>query len=326
MQSAPNTLDDVAALLRSSNRLSDGERLVALSGGVSALVALVEGGSRSWIVKTPLAQLTVTDQWLVSRERGRNEAAVLALLDGHLGPVRTPQLIFFDEDLIILGQEFIAPPTQNLKDELLAGRAHPEIARALGEALGELHQIAPPAVFEGPGPRRLFDDLRLDPYYRTTAQRRPELREDLMLLVHDTVNQPLKALVHGDLSPKNILVTSAAPMLLDWEVIHAGDPSFDLGMMGAHYILKVLYHEIHDESHELVAAVRGFWKAYEGPADLHRSIRHLGGVVVARLYGKSPVEYLVNETSRARAHRIGAQALSGRLASIDELVELICEE
>ena len=326
MQSVLTTFDDVLVALRTSKRMTGNDRLRALTGGVSALVALVEGDGQPWIVKTPLGQLTVSDEWLVDRQRGANEATILELLDGQLGPVRTPRLLFFDEDLVLMGEEFIAPPAVNYKEDLLAGRAHLEVAVALGKAVGELHRLSAPPMLVGSGPRELFDALRLDPYYRMAAQRRPDLREGLLDLVHDTIAQPLRSLVHGDLSPKNILVTSSAPVLLDWEVVHTGDPGFDMGMMGAHLLLKAIYLEVRDAGHDLVEALRQFWTSYDGPADVEQSIRHTGGVMLARLYGKSPVEYLNNDVARDRAHRIGARALSGRITTVASLLSLIEDE
>ena len=326
MQSVMTNLDDVIAVLRSSGRLGGDERLQPLTGGVSALVAVVEGGQLPWIVKTPLTQLTVSDEWLVGRERGANEATILELLAGALGPVRTPRLLFFDGAAVVLGEEYIAPPSLNYKDELLSGRAHPGVARALGEALGHLHRLSVPTALRGEGPRTLFDALRLDPYYRTTAHRRADLREDLETLIAATIDATERTLVHGDLSPKNVLVTPEAPVLLDWEVIHEGDPGFDRGKMGAHFMLKALYHGVHDAAHEMVEAAREFWRAYEGPAEVAHSLRHAGGVMVARLYGKSPVDYLTDEGARERAQRIGAIALRGRVTTYEDFLALIEEE
>jgi 5-methylthioribose kinase len=274
------------------------------------------------VIKVPLGQLTVDDEWLADRSRGANEAAILGALDGQLGPVRTPRLLFFDDENVLLGEEFIAPPTLNYKDELLVGRGHAQRASALGLALAQLHRMEPPGVLEGPGPRDLFDALRLDPYYRVTAERRPELRDDLLALVEETLNVTRPTLVHGDLSPKNILVTPTSLVLLDWEVIHVGDPAFDRGMMGAHFLLKLIH--LGSENNAMVMkAARSFWSAYEGAADEERSLRHLGGVMVARLYGKSPVDYLTDDESRQRAHRIGAAALGGEARTLDEVFALL---
>jgi aminoglycoside phosphotransferase (APT) family kinase protein len=325
MQSAVTNFSDLVTTLQLTGRAGEGEHVRQLAGGVSALVGVVEGGHEPWVIKAPLGQLSVDDEWLADRSRGANEAAILAQLDGQLGPIRTPRLLFYDDDNVLFGEEFIAPPTLNYKDELLAGRGHAQRATALGIALATLHRIDPPSVLDGPGPRDLFEALRLDPYYRVTAERRPELRDGLLALVEETVNVARPTLVHGDLSPKNVLVTPTSLVLLDWEVIHVGDPAFDRGMMGAHFLLKAIYHGP-GRAAMVVKAARNFWSAYEGPADEERSIRHLGAVVVARLYGKSRVDYLVDETSRQRAHRIGAAALGGHVRTVEGLFTLLDDE
>jgi len=325
MQSAVTNFSDLVTTLQRTGRTSEGEHVRELAGGVSALVGVVEGGREPWVIKVPLGRLSVDDEWLADRSRGANEAAILAQLDGLLGPIRTPRLLFYDDDHVLLGEEFIAPPTLNYKDELLAGRGHAQRATALGLALAQLHRMEPPSVLDGPDPRDLFDALRLDPYYRVSAERRPELRDDLLALVEETVNVARPTLVHGDLSPKNVLVTPTSLVLLDWEVIHVGDPAFDRGMMGAHFVLKAI-HLAPGQCAMVVKAARNFWSAYEGPADEERSIRHLGGVMVARLYGKSPVDYLVDDASRQRAHHIGAAALSGEVRTVDEVLALLHDE
>lgn len=326
MPTALTNFDDVVAFLRSTGRIGLNTDVHPLTGGVSALVAVVGDADQCWVVKVPLGKLSVDDDWCVGRERGANEAMLLELLAGELGPVRVPRLLFFEPSLVVLGEEFISGPTLNYKDELLKGHAHEGVAVSLGEAIGVLHRLQPPANLSGPAPRQLFDDLRLDPYYRAAAARRPELRDDLLSLVADTVGDPRTSLVHGDLSPKNVLITSGAPVLLDWEVIHVGDPAFDVGMMGAHLMLKALYHRVKGTTHPLINAARGFWRAYDGPADLERSIRHTGGIMIARLYGKSRVEYLEEESSRRRALRIGALALGGGIGSVESLLRLLDDD
>src|ERR1700722_20169854 len=97
MLSAVTNFSDLVTTLQLTGRAGEGERVRELAGGVSALVGVVEGGREPWVVKAPLGQLTVNDEWLADRSRGANEAAILAQLDGQLGPVRTPRLLFFDD-------------------------------------------------------------------------------------------------------------------------------------------------------------------------------------------------------------------------------------
>lgn len=326
---APADALELEGWLRSSGRIGPHARLAVLRGGVSSLVAEICEGTDHWVVKSPLARLSVADEWRVDRSRGAHEAAVLAHLDGRLGPARVPRLRFFDPDRTVLGEELVAgpppawDPAPSYKTELLAGRAHPLVASVLGAAAGALHRTPPPAALAGDEPRRLFDDLRLDPYYRVTAARRPELAGALDALVGETLAHPARHLVHGDLSPKNVLVAPGPPVLLDWEVVHAGDPAFDVGMLTAHLALKALRDQPAEHRAGTLRALAACWEAYDGPADPGRSLRHAGAVMLARLYGKSPVEYLVAEAERRRAHAVGEQALRGDLGGAGDLAAAV---
>lgn len=316
--------------LRTTGRAGPGSRLVPLAGGVSSLVAAVDDDGDRWVVKSPLDRLAVADEWHADRRRGANEATALALLAGRVGPLRVPRLRFFDEVRTVLGEELVEdvpgegpPPTY--KAELLAGRPRPAVAAALGAGAAALHRLAVPDALAGEGPRALFDQLRVDPYYRWTARQRPELAELLARLVADTVAAP-QHLVHGDLTPKNVLVPrqpGSPPVLVDWEVVHAGDPAFDLGVVTAHLALKAQRNQSVASRRRTAEALSALWAAYDGPADRARSLRHAGGVMLARLYGKSPVDYLEDPDERRRAHQLGVRALGGGVADVDALLAAV---
>lgn len=287
------------------------------------MVAVVEDEESKWVAKSPLQRLAVADEWIVDRQRGGNEAAILCFLDGCLGPLRTPRLRFFDAGSAILGEELIAGESLTYKDELLAGRSHPEISKALGAALSELQRLDPPDTLSGDGPRALFDGLRLDAYYRVSAQRLAEHRDSLFDLIADTLAASPRTFVHGDLTPKNVLVTDDTPVLLDWEVVHVGDPAFDLGMLTAHLLLKAIRGNAKGGVEPILEDAREFWVAYEGPASRRRALRHTGAIMLARLYGKSPVEYLVSPTAREQAYEVAERALSGDVDEIEDLMEFV---
>jgi len=305
-----------------------GASLAPLSGGVSSIVAVVSDAAARWVVKTPREKLDVAQEWHADRDRGANEAAILRHLGGTLGPIRVPRLLFFDEESVILGQELISgargqerAPTY--KEELLEGRAWTDIASGLGAAATALHQMKPPTSVGGEGQRDLFEALRLDPYYRVTARTRPELSDPLNTLISETIEAAPRCIVHGDFTPKNVLVTGGMPVLLDWEVVHTGDPAFDMGVFTAHLVLKALRDHSPGGSGPPMAAAKAFWTSYRGPANRLRAFRHAGAVVLARLYGKSPVDYLVSPEARRRAHGVGEALLFGEHADPDVLVEMV---
>jgi|GEM_PF-1457062 aminoglycoside phosphotransferase (APT) family kinase protein len=319
----PSNLEELRFVLMSRRLIDSSAHLSLMHGGVSSLVAIVKQGDDRWVARVPLERLDVEDEWIVDRSRGNNEAAILDFLEGRLGPVRVPRLRFMDVMSTILGEEFIEGDAPTYKDELLAGRTHPDVAAALGIAASELHRRTPPATLAGDGPRQLFDALRLDPYYRATAQRVPDLRANLAALIDDTIAAAPRTLVHGDLTPKNVLITSQEPVLLDWEVVNTGDPAFDLGTVTAHFILKALRDQPAEGVEPLLEAVRRFWISYNGPADRPRAFRHTGAVMLARLYGKSPVEYLADDHARSRADNVGRRALSGEITDIETLADIV---
>lgn len=316
---APTDIEELRQVLLAAGRVTASARLTPLAGGVSSLVAEVVDGNARWVAKTPLARLAVVDEWRVDRRRGANEAAILAILDGQIGPARVPRLRFFDNDRVILGQELVAGPAPTYKGELLAGRSRTGVAATLGRAAAALHRLDPPRTLAGDGPRQLFEAQRLDPYYRATALRRPELDAALRRLILDTVEASPRRLVHGDFTPKNVLVPPGPAVVVDWEVVHTGDPAFDLGVMTAHLALKDLRARTAETGDRPFAAAMALWKAYDGPADRQRALRHAGAVMLARLYGKSPVEYLADSGARRRVHRVGEIALHGGLSGIAEL-------
>ena len=95
----------------------------------------------------------------------------------------------------------------------------------------------------------LFDELRVDPYYRTAARRHPDLapRIEALIAAMDRPDDE-RTLVLGDFSPKNILVHAGGLILLDFECAHAGDPAFDLGFFLTHLMLKEIRASSTDRS------------------------------------------------------------------------------
>ena len=299
-------------LLAAAGRIDGRARLRLLPGGVSSTVASVDGPGGRWLAKTPLDRLAVAEYWPADRSRALREAAVLHLLAGRLGPTRVPRLRFVDRERLVVGMEMIGPPAPTWKDRLLAGDVDAGIAATIGGAAAALHRRRVPPGLDGPAAARLYRQFRIDPYYRTTATRVPELAGPLAALVADTTDpgRP-RVLVHGDLNPKNVLITAGGPVVVDWELAHAGDPAFDLAMPVAHLLLKAARVAGWDRpaAGRLVAAAGALWDAYDGPAERSLAVRHVGGIMAARLYGKSPVDYLAGPGARDRVMAAARRAL-----------------
>ncbi|MEX2188563.1 MAG: phosphotransferase [Pirellulales bacterium] len=197
------------------------------------------------------------------------------------------------------------------------------IAAACGRLLGRLHAASwNDATLRGElGDTSLFDALRIDPYYRRIASVHSDLRPHVDRLV-DSLSTNARALVHADFSPKNLLVSQSGGemqlMMVDFETGHFGDPAFDLGFFLSHLTLKAIHHAPRHEP--LLALADRFWTSYaetmredttlDGQSDerqslADRAMQHLAGCVIARIDGKSPVEYLVEPARRETARSFG---------------------
>jgi 5-methylthioribose kinase len=327
----PITADNAAEYLRASGRVAAEEQIAVrmLSGGVSNVVLLVTLPRRGerFVLKQARERLNVQDEWLASVERVWREVEVLRLC-GELTAVRTggeqgggtpvqsivarfepcvPQVLWEDRDNYLFAMAAAPEGHQTWKQMLLAGQTRMSlgIATACGQLLARLHAASwdNADVARRLADRTFFDQLRLDPYYRQLALRRPDLAPAVQRLI-DSVWRHRLCLVHGDYSPKNLLVWGGRMMLIDFEVGHYGDPAFDLGFFLTHLVLKSIWAG--PRRGECLRLAGGFWSTYQfmlartiAPGDVaaleQRAMHNLAGCLLARIDGKSPVDYLSPE-------------------------------
>lgn len=284
-----------------------------LSGGVSSDVLVVHTTPTPVLAKRALPQLRVAGLWEAPVERSSSEARWLAAA-GELVPGLAPQLLAQGEGWLVMPY---LPSTQwtTWKTMLLAGRgADPAlVARRLGTALGQLHEraAARPELAERFETTDAFTSLRLTPYLRTLATSYPQLT-DAQRRIEASLLANRRTLVHGDVSPKNVLVDGAdgTPVLIDAECAWWGDAAFDLAFCLNHLLLKQL---VVAEVAPVQRAARVLATSYldvvafEAPqAIAARAARLLPWLLLARVDGLSPVEYLDEE----RAQRVRRAALT----------------
>lgn len=325
---------NAADYLRAVGRVDAHEKVEVtwLSGGVSNVVLQVSVGDladdqlsyREFVLKQARNQLRVPEPWFCSVERIRTEVAVLRryseLATSLPVPAQVPCVLFEDVENYAFAMTAAPRGHRTWKQCLLAGEYDESIAVACGGLLGVLHGATWHQVHDEQqfADRTFFDDLRLDPYYRHVARGFPELAGSLNRLI-DSVWSERHALVHADFSPKNLLVWPAGLMLIDCEVGHYGDPAFDLGFFLAHLVLKTFRVGGARETAEGAACYRlttRFWDAYRRSlgecvdrtsieALERRGIANLAGCLLARLDGKSQVDYLQDKSPvRAAARRL----------------------
>jgi aminoglycoside phosphotransferase (APT) family kinase protein len=307
-------IEDAPALLhylRSAGRIAPGEepRIAVLQGGVSNRTVWVERESgEAWVVKQALAKLRVPVDWFSSPDRIHREALGLERLARLAPPDSITPLIFEDRERHLLAMRAVPQPHRNWKTMLLAGQLYTDHVRQFAVLLASIHRQAQGRadLAEAFGDRSFFESLRLEPYYGYSAQQAPAAANFLHELVRDTLACRI-TLVHGDYSPKNILVHADRFVLLDHEVIHYGDPAFDLGFSLTHLLSKA--HHLPHLRREFAAAALEYWRVYAkrlgAPAwavELERrAVRHTLACLLARAVGRSPLEYLgPAERSRQR--------------------------
>lgn len=287
----------ILPLLHRDGLVSGAARCSPLSGGVSSDVFLIEDQGKRFVVKQALPCLKVRDHWPADTSRNHVEYEFLKYLK-QLIPGAAPQLIAAGADYFAM--EYLGPEYANWKELLLRGECRQEHALGAATILGTLHRqsFGDPQLASRFDTTTNFHQLRTDPYLLTTGQRHPELRE-----VFEQEALRLEAtrecLVHGDYSPKNILIGNSRLVLLDCEVAWYGDPAFDLAFLTNHLLLKSLFHAPAEIGLRRMTEtfLENYFQERALPAaeaqDLDsRTARLLLMLMLARVDGKSPAEYL----------------------------------
>ncbi|HEV2432232.1 MAG TPA: aminoglycoside phosphotransferase family protein [Burkholderiales bacterium] len=282
--------EPVLRLLRSAGLVSANEipPFAPLTGGVSSEIWRVG----NVCVKRALPRLRVAQVWEAPIERNRYERLWLEAA-GAAAPGAAPRVLAFDDEAGLFAMEYVPFPVW--KEQLRQGEAVPEFAAEVGARLAAIHKATAgrPDIAERFATDAIFHAIRLEPYLLFAGTRHPELRRQLEFLVNRTAQSKL-CLVHGDVSPKNILVDPRGPVFLDAECAWYGDPAFDLAFCLNHLLLKCLwvpparaaFLECFD------ALARSYLQAVTFPNVEQRAASLLPALLLARVDGKSPVEYL----------------------------------
>ena len=296
-----------------------------LAGGVASDIWRVDAVRGPFCVKRALAKLKVAADWRAPVERNVYEVAWFRVA-GSIVPEAVPAILGHDPASGLFAMEWLEPSRHRLwKADLAAGVVDPAVAWAVGDRLGRIHagSAARPELAAEFATDAIFHAIRLEPYLEAAARAHPDRAGTLAALVSRTASTR-RCLVHGDVSPKNIQVGPHGPILLDAECAWWGDPAFDVAFCLNHLLLKTLW--VPRAAADLMLSFGALWDGYrervdwEPPAELESRIATLlPGLFLARVDGKSPVEYLTGEADRARV-RAQARAWLARPASgLDEL-------
>jgi aminoglycoside phosphotransferase (APT) family kinase protein len=287
-------MNDLLGKFLENSGLGRPTRMETLSGGVSSDIWRVELADRVVCVKRALPRLRVAQLWEAPIERNRYERQWLQLAREALAS-SAPEVLAWDDAGGLFAMECLEYPVW--KGVLREGRADAAFAARVGAALGTIHArtAGRREVAERFATDAIFHAIRLEPYLLATAARHPDL--PVLQALQERTAATRHCLVHGDVSPKNILVAPRGPVFLDAECAWYGDPAFDLAFCLNHLLLKCLW---------VPRARQGFLQCFdalagsylgkidwEPPAAVEeRTATLLPGLLLARVDGKSPVEYL----------------------------------
>lgn len=318
---------ELLAALRRMDLVADDEapEFTPLTGGVSSDIWRVNLARGPICVKRALAQLRVEAEWRAPVERNASE---VAWIEAARRVVQScaPKILGHDPEAGLFAMEFFDPKRYRLwKNELRDGNVVLSHAASVGETLGRIHAAtaADPECAEKFANDLIFYDIRLEPYLVATGQAHPDLADTFARLVQVTA-ETRRVLVHGDVSPKNILIGPDGPVFLDAECAWFGDPAFDLAFCLNHLLLKCLWSPDSTvlllDSFGVLAARYLARVDWEDPAGLDaRTAQLLPGLLLARIDGKSPVEYLTDENDRNTVRNAARAMLDGPVESLGEI-------
>ncbi len=330
-----SSLETVGQYLTESGYAADADvTATRLGGGVSNHVIVTRVGGECLVLKQPLPDLDIAEDWPADVERIHKDSGdpcVRIDLDGTELAATVPGVLFEDRDYHIVGMECAPSNARTWKEDLLEGTIDRGVAREVGRALGTVHEAAATdlellAPFEEVLP---FVQLRIDPYHRTVMDRHPDVNEYVGEAT-ETLLESRWTLVHGDYSPKNVLVENRDGVhvwILNFEVAHRGNPSFDTAFMLTHLYFKSVYN-----SERAVAyhdAARAFFGAYDEAVswDIEAdTVEQLGVLMLARVDGKSPVEYVTREGTKATLRRVVKRTLVENARDLREFETILRAE
>lgn len=294
-----------------------------LSGGVSSDVLAVTGPGVRLVVKRALPRLRVSDEWLADPRRALLEARALTTAAA-IAPLHVPPVIDVDEQSCTIVIGHAEAGAREWRTDLLTGHIDIDVAAQLGALLARWHDTtsADATVQAAFGELNFFAELRVEPFYHRVANIYPSLAPHIEAVVERMLSTP-SCLVHGDFTPKNVLLGPDTTWVIDWEVAHFGDPHFDVALLITHLVCKSLHHPVH--AAQLGGAAQALLDSYLTAAPLVRRlfdepylVSQIGCLLLARLDGPSRAQYL-NPAARRRGREVANAALGGQISSLEAL-------
>lgn len=321
--------DGLLEALRDSGQLATGlsARFSPLAGGVSSDVFRVDTeDGRTLVVKRSIPRLRVAAEWLAPVQRAAGEVRWLRLARS-IDPRLAPEVLAEAPEAFVFVMTYLDPARHPVwKDSMAAGHVDPAFAAAVGRDLARIHArtAGRPEIETAFAADDCFFALRTSPFLLFTADRHPDLAARLRGLA-DALSASRIALMHGDVSPKNILAGPEGPVFLDAECVGYGDPAFDIAFCLTHLLLKTVW--LASSREPLLASFDALRRAYLAGADWEparsldrRAATLASALLLARIDGKSPAPYLVAPEDKGFVRATARTLLAVDDLDLDQLV------
>lgn len=271
-------------------------------------------------MKQALEKLKVEEDWFSDVERIHREHEVMDALEDFVPKGAIPRVLYVDYVNHIYMMTCAKEESQTWKDILMNGNLSVSIAANAALLLREIHygshgiDAKMKTKFQD---QKYFIQLRVNPFHRYLMQKYPELSFSIQKLIDEVTLQKI-CLVHGDFSPKNILVERDNNIvLIDFEVAHWGNPVFDIAYCIGHLMLKGWYLKKHKS---ILRLIEVFLTVYG--RQINNLIPHLGLMLLARMDGKSPVNYITDENMKNIIRKVAINWIQNKVEETDILKDI----
>ncbi len=299
-----------------------------ITDGVSSDIWYVKTeNNKEFCIKRALNKLTVKEDWYAPVDRSNFEVYYFKACKKII-PESFPKILGHDKKKYILAMEWYeANDFKVWKEKLLNKEININDAKKISDILVKKHNY----FYNNSHYKKKFENsktfysIRIEPYLIFTSKNYPE-QSKKFIDAANSLSLHKKTIIHGDFSPKNILISKDYPVILDAETACWGDPVFDLAFCNNHIILKSILHNKYKKNYMLLSQklIKNYIQQikWENKNDfIQRFLKLLPLLMLARLDGKSPVEYF-KDNHKNKSRLLALSLIRNELKSINEFFTL----
>lgn len=303
--------------------------ITEIKGGVSSELWKVSFKSQNYCIKRSLKRLRVEEDWEAPIVRNLNEFNYLNSLES-IVPQNIPKPIAYSHEYnMFIMQYFDEKEFKNWKLQLKAGIANYAVVKKLADIVGTIHQFTYKnrhSIMNKFQNEDIFYHTRIKPYFLSLIDKYSNLREYILQSI-DLMQKNKHVLVHGDISPKNILVSNKKVILLDAECAWHGDPAFDIAFLLNHMLLKCLFNSNLNkyflDSYELILNKYIKYVIWEEIENFTKRLSNIIPILIlARIDGRAPVEYIQNNALKNKIRNMAINIMHSEIKNPLELKNL----